>query len=122
MGRLIRASAGEASHEWTHHDGFITSHALSTPAHSTTSVMDYTPEGQLAAVTVGDATTRYSYDMAGQLTSAVSPTTTNAWTYDLAGRIVTETIDHETWHRVHNAAGELPKKRPVPLLPMSRAC
>ena len=63
-----------------------------TPENTRTHSYTYDDNGNIATVTVGNKTIRYTYDTAGQLIREDNPSTylTTVWTYDRAGNILTE--------------------------------
>lgn len=107
VGRLVTVRAGRTVHEWAFRDGFRTRHEATSGGRTRVSVMDYTPDGALASVSVDGERTSYRYDRAGQMVEAAGPEGTNSWAYDAGGRLTAETVDGVTWQRTYDAAGRL---------------
>ena len=65
-----------------------------TPENTRTHSYTYDANGNIATVTVGNKTIRYTYDTAGQLIREDDPNEcfTTVWTYDNAGNILTEKV------------------------------
>lgn len=112
-GRLVRATAGDTTYEWTYHNGFMVNHRTSGPEGSRAARVDYTPGGLIRAVETDDERIEYAYDDANQMTRAVGPNGLNSWAYDIdwtrtfdaASRILSATSKNKTITYTYDRSG-----------------
>ena len=110
-GRLLATEGPDHTETWQREGGRVVRHTLRHGGVTSTTTIERTPEGRVAAIERDGVRTRYEHDAADQLVRADSDAEVRTWTYDPAGRLVAESDASGTTTHTRDAAGQLVESR-----------